>query len=404
MEKSNPTKIVIITSNPFPFGFAGTNRILTYCKGFIYNGYQPEVLCIRPTENYGYVLNNQKQGIFEGIYFSYPGKTTIRVKSFLGRRFNDFVAFFLSLLYYISLLQKRKISFIIFYGNNLFAEITFILCSRLFGKNIYKEENENPIVFFKKDTSIFKRIIKWYVINKLYKLYDGVFVMTNPLKFFFIGKHISENKILVVSQTVDLERFEPKINSYKTSMPTNYIAYVGSLDQEKDGILTLIESFRVVSSMDPLIHLIIAGEGEQLEKEALLSLINNLKLNETVHYIGRISSTDIPAFLINAKLLVSCRPKSLQSDYGFPTKIIEYLATGRPTVTTATGELTLYLEDRVNSFVAKMASPEIFALKIMEVLQNYDFAIEVAKNGKSMVRDKFNPVIQTKKIIDFCSN
>ena len=30
-------KIFIITENPFPFGMAATNRILSYCKGFIEN-------------------------------------------------------------------------------------------------------------------------------------------------------------------------------------------------------------------------------------------------------------------------------------------------------------------------------------------------------------------------------
>jgi hypothetical protein len=36
------------------------------------------------------------------------------------------------------------------------------------------------------------------------------------------------------------------------------------------------------------------------------------------------------------------------------------------------------------------------------VLQDYDFAMKVAQNGKALVINEFSPIIQTKKIIDFC--
>ncbi len=38
------------------------------------------------------------------------------------------------------------------------------------------------------------------------------------------------------------------------------------------------------------------------------------------------SSDDIPEFFHNAKLLASCRQKTFQNEYSFPTKVIEYLA------------------------------------------------------------------------------
>jgi glycosyltransferase involved in cell wall biosynthesis len=186
------------------------------------------------------------------------------------------------------------------------------------------------------------------------------------------------------------------------SLPNVYVAYLGSLNQQKDGVLTLVKSFTKVSAKYPEIHLIIAGAGTQQEQKALASLIFQFHLSGRVHYLGRISYNEIPALFRGAKLLASCRAKSFQNEYSFPTKVIEYLATGKPTVTTAPGELDYYLKDRVNAFVANMADHNSFASKILEVLQDYDFAMNVAENGKELVRDKFNPITQTKKIIDFC--
>ena len=39
---------------------------------------------------------------------------------------------------------------------------------------------------------------------------------------------------------------------------------------------------------------------------------------------------------------------------------------------------------------------------MLEALQDYDFALKVGQNGKELVKDEFNLIIQLKKIIDFC--
>jgi glycosyltransferase involved in cell wall biosynthesis len=404
VERNKTKTIIILTNNPFPVGLAGTSRILSYCKGFQYHGYQPEIICIRPTEPYKNPFNTSAKGNFNSIKYSYPGGTAIRVASFWGRRFNDFTALLLSLKKLMSLIRGKKVAFVIFYGNSVFTELVSILITRLFHVKILKEESENPNVYFAERKSVIALLQKWFFINKLYRLYTGVLVMTNPLRDFFLAKGVPDKKILVVPQTVDHERFENIKNHPDMTLPDDYIAYVGSLNQQKDGVLTLVESFSTVSARYPGIHLILAGDGSQQEKEELSSLINKLHLDEKVHYVGRISSNEIPYLFHGAKILASCRPISVQSDYGFPTKIAEYLASGKPVVTTATGELTYYLKDRENAFVAEKAEKDAFSSKIMEALLDNDFAMKVAQNGKELVAEVFNPLRQTQKIIDFYIN
>jgi glycosyltransferase involved in cell wall biosynthesis len=401
MDQHLPKEILILTTTSFPVGLAGTNRVLSYCKGFLYHGYQPEVYCIRPAEPYHHYFNSSVKGSFDGIKYTYPGGKTMRVASFWGRRKNDLIAKYASLSLLFKALKKGRVCFIIIYGNCITVELGSILLSRLFRISIYKEESENPDIYFRGTANIYNSFKKWFVINKLYSYYSGVLVMTHPLRELFLSKGVPDRKIVVVPQTVDQNRFEKAVRNTAISLPKEYIAYVGSLNQHKDGVLTLIESFSELSSKYPEMHLVIAGDGTQQEKVELLFLIKQMNQTDKIHYIGRIASDDIPAFLSGAKLLASCRPGSIQSDFGFPTKTVEYLASGKPTVTTATGELTFYLEDRVNAFVANNAEKRAFALKITEVMDNYDFAMKVAQNGKELVSDKFSPVTQTRMIIDF---
>ena len=53
------------------------------------------------------------------------------------------------------------------------------------------------------------------------------------------------------------------------------------------------------------------------------------------------------------------RPDSRQARGGFPTKLGEYLATGKPVCVTKVGEITVYLEDNVSAFLAE---PEVRCL------------------------------------------
>ena len=50
------------------------------------------------------------------------------------------------------------------------------------------------------------------------------------------------------------------------------------------------------------------------------------------------------------------------------------------------GELDFYLKDRVNAFIANKADTKIFGAKILEALEDYDFAMKVARNGKELMR------------------
>ena len=394
-------KIVILTSNPFPDGLAGTNRILCYCKGFIYHGYKPEVWVIRPTEPYSNCINSSTFGTYDNIKFTYPGRTTIRVASFWGRRKNDQLAKYATLRLLFKTLQKREISFIIFYGNNISVELFSIFLSRCFRIRIYKEESEHPSIYFSRRNILLSLLNKWIYINKIYRYYDGILVMTDKLRSYFLTKNIPECKIIVVPQTIDIKRFEQNTYNSTVLLPNDYIAYLGPLNQQKDGILTLVESFAKIVTIYPEMQLIIAGVGSQQEINILLSQIIRLRLNDRVHYIGRIPANDIPALFHRAKLLISCRTKSFQNDYSFPTKVIEYLASGKPVVSTAPGELSRYLKDRINSFVSNTTEPSSYSIKILEVLQDYDFALKVAQKGKELVREKFNPIKQSKRIIDF---
>jgi glycosyltransferase involved in cell wall biosynthesis len=109
----------------------------------------------------------------------------------------------------------------------------------------------------------------------------------------------------------------------------------------------------------------------------------------------------IPSIIGNADLLALPRPDSKQAQGGFPTKLGEYLATGKPVCATTVGELPDYLTDNESVFFAQPGSVESFAEAMRRALYDPENAKRVGLNGKQVAQEEFNKDIQAKKLYQF---
>jgi glycosyltransferase involved in cell wall biosynthesis len=109
----------------------------------------------------------------------------------------------------------------------------------------------------------------------------------------------------------------------------------------------------------------------------------------------------MPKYLCNAAVLALARPTSLQAQYGFPTKLGEYLATGRPVVVTDVGEIGKFLRDGENAYIVQPNNAEAFAAKLDYVLANYETAKRVGSKGKETAIVNFDCHTHGKRIVDF---
>lgn len=111
---------------------------------------------------------------------------------------------------------------------------------------------------------------------------------------------------------------------YKQSEP--YILYTGTLDQ-RYGICNLIDAF---SSTGLNYNLVICGNGNESEKNYI---IEKGESDKRIKYLGSLSYQDILFLQQNASLLVNPRNNKEEfTKYSFPSKTMEYLASGTPTL------------------------------------------------------------------------
>ena len=112
----------------------------------------------------------------------------------------------------------------------------------------------------------------------------------------------------------------------------------------------------------------------------------------------------MPQTLTNAAVLALARPDSQQARNGFPTKLGEYLLSGNPVVVTKTGDIPLFLEDRVSAYLVEPDDIEGFARKLTMALKDKDAAMRIGRAGYEVAMKNFNYQIEADKIVSrICS-
>jgi len=390
-------EIFIITAEPFPKGMACTNRILSYCKGFIENKAKIKVVCLKPTERLkNGVLNKISKGIYHGIDFEYSSCTTIRGESFIIRRLQDLIGLINAFFILRKANVRNKVDALILVSNSLIYIIYFFFITKLLSITYIQEKSEFPFVLEKR--SLLGRFYAKLYTSYVYKAFDAIFVMTKTLKKYFQNKIRKSSKLLLVPMTVDPEPF---LKCHSSQKQHNYIAYCGPRG-DRDGVPILIESFSMISKKYKNIKLYIIGDtpGSNVLLE-LKNLAKILKIENKVIFTGKITRDKVIEYLCNASILALAKPKSLQAQGAFPTKLGEYLSTGNPVVVTTVGEIPDYLTNGDSAFLAEPNNPEAFARVLNFVLSNPELAKKVGQKGREIALKYFNYRVQALRIINF---
>ena len=358
---------------------AATNRALSFIKGFSELNIKTTVVYFRPNRHYD--INN----------FSFPN---ITIKTYWKKRMikHKLLLFFFQILYYINFIWKLKNNDKVLITGN--AVIWNLILKFRKHANLFIEYTEHPEV-----VGIGGKFLtpKLNVFYKRLKRAKGVFVITTSLKRFFVEKGVDEKKIHIANITVDTQRFENIKREREDGIP--YIGYCGTISIKKDGVDKLIESFAKVAAKNNRIELHLAGEIRQEDEGIIKNLVKQNNLANRIIFRGPINSEEMPRFLKNSLILALCRPNNKQAQYGFATKLGEYLMTERPVVITDVGDFHLFLENKKSAILVEPDNVEDFANGILWVINHLEESYTIGKKGYQVALENFSYIYVTIKII-----
>ncbi|NMC37097.1 MAG: glycosyltransferase family 4 protein [Bacteroidales bacterium] len=383
--------VIFGDSFTFPDGTAATNHVYTHARGFSEHGINVHIVCFENEylENY--------DGIRDGIRYYHPFAQKSRSPYFLARRWQKFMKYIRAYRIIREINRNDKIISINLWTFRFATQLFGLSLAKIFKTKLLIDSSEHPLRNFK-DNSLSQSVGRLR-LGLERGFYDGIFCISNYLIEFYKKAGFAEKKLFLVPSTVDTARFNIEV---KSPLPYDYIAYCGSLTVMKDGVDILIESFSMICEKHKNINLVLIGAGDTIEEEKYVrNLVKTLKLESRIIFLGLLPRTEVPGYLLNAKILALARPKSKVADAGFPSKLTEYLSTGNPVVVTRVGEIPYYLKDNEHAFLAEPDNAENFAGRLEFVLNNYSKAKLVGEKGKELTRTIFNYNFQAKRMLTF---
>ncbi len=377
-------------STGFPLGDAYTNRILSIAKGLVKAECRVKLFIIYPGRASGVTST---LGIYDTISYEYLTPQKI-CNIFFIKKIIGLWGIFHCVFRIIS--ERNNLYAIISFTESSVQNVPIGLAAKSVGIKFIREVNEFPKIVLKKGIKGLRRA-ELLKIRSSIKIFNGLICISHTLKEYFLNDHSFRKPILVVPITVDRERF-----SRCELPPEPLISYCGNLYGQKDGVPILIEAFALIADKHKKYMLQLIGSIDNAsEYDKLIVLVKRFNLENRIIFTGYIERNLVPAALVKSSLLVLARPDSIQSRGGFPTKLGEYLATGRPVITTATGDIPLYIKHGSNGFLAKAGDSSDFSAQMDHVLSHYDEATRVGLKGAELVEKVFDGSIQAKRICRF---
>jgi glycosyltransferase involved in cell wall biosynthesis len=105
--------------------------------------------------------------------------------------------------------------------------------------------------------------------------------------------------------------------------------------------------------------------------------------------------------LSECKILAITRPSTLQTKAGFPTKLGEYFATGRPVLATNFGDMEEYFKDGSDIIMAECGDSEAIAKKIKWMIENNRDLEIISKRGYKTAHDLLEYKNSVNRMIGF---
>jgi glycosyltransferase involved in cell wall biosynthesis len=193
---------------------------------------------------------------------------------------------------------------------------------------------------------------------------------------------------------VDVERFKPGLPQQKMT-----IGYIGSFGV-KDGIPHLLKATAEARKTIPQLKLRLIGFCEN--RPHIERLIYEFGMERSVEITGAVLYHEVPALLGGCDLLMMSRINTSYANYGFPTKLGEYLALGIPVIASKVSDIEKYIQHEEN---ALLVDPENIHQLTSYIIKSYyeeERYTSMGLKGRAVVLKYFTHTQAAEKLIAIC--
>ena len=216
--------------------------------------------------------------------------------------------------------------------------------------------------------------------------------------YVFLTKYMAEflkipnNRFTVIEGIGQLTAGEEKAEDETINQDEKIVLYTGTLN-ERYGITNLVDSMKYID--DNTIKLLVCGDGDSKDY-----VINASKNDDRIVYKGILSPNQVLSLQKKATVLVNPRMNNEEyTKYSFPSKILEYLSTGKPTLVYKLDGIPEEYDKHL--FYVEGNNPTDLAKAIVEVCSiSENERNKIGKEAIEFIKKEKNALTQTKKIFE----
>lgn len=387
-------RVVILAPRlPYPNGMAASNRVQLLARALAEQTARVEVWSMMHTERPPTIENERAKGSYRGVAFEYLCGSSTRPETFSQRRMAAVRAWLVTVLRVLEFRRSTSVGCVY-----LWFTIQRWTWTRLFMLQLLRglsvpvviELNERPWSLRA------RRGLLERVVSPLYGA-KGVIAISSLLGTW-AGDEASRRglrtEVLEVPILVDLAEQTPDRSSPDDTLNVLFAASPGY----REATTFILDAMQTVWAKHPDCRLVITGT-----RPGDADWLSNDLRDPRVRLSGRVPRRELLELYSHATALLVPLFDDTKSRARFPTKIGEYLASGRPIVTTEVGEIPRYFQDGISAFMCSPDEPAAFGGKICEVLADAGRANEVGAAGRRVAESNFDYRLHAEELHAFMS-
>jgi L-malate glycosyltransferase len=205
---------------------------------------------------------------------------------------------------------------------------------------------------------------------------------------------ISQQLFGIKNKPIQTIHYGLQLENFHNSTPENFknglILYIGTIIRKK-GVMELPAIFKLVLQKHPNAQLMLIGGDSydiSTQTQSTWELVKAQFRNEdlkNVIFLGKIPYQDVQEYIKKAHV---CVFPTFAETLGMVT--IESMAMQKPVVNSNIGWSQELIVDEESGFLVHPKNHELFAQRIISILENSDLAMQIGKNARKRVEEKFD--------------
>ncbi|MGH8371267.1 MAG: TIGR04063 family PEP-CTERM/XrtA system glycosyltransferase [Gammaproteobacteria bacterium] len=222
---------------------------------------------------------------------------------------------------------------------------------------------------------------------------DAVATICEGLRGDLIRRGIPAEKITVIPNAVDIERFQANIQPDQ-GLQKKYglqegatVGFAGSF-YGYEGLELLLRAMAQVMGVMPQARLLLLG-GERQDSN-LRKLSQNLGLDGVVHFIGRVPHEEMERYYSVMDAMVYPRISCRLTELVTPLKPLEAMALGKPVIASDVGGHRELIRDLENGYLFQAGSVAALTSCLLKVLHHGSARASIASTARRYVETERN--------------